>query len=82
MGDAEILVDESLALSDRYRVELKAYKVAPSAKYPEGVKVRYVLIDVVLGKPRLLVDNHSAFTRIPGYRLISHTGSCLRSQIT
>lgn len=70
MADAEVLIDESLSLSDQYRIELKAYRVKPSGKYPEGVKVRYVLIDVLAGKPRILVDNHSPYgfhihTRLP-----------------
>lgn len=70
MADAEILMDEELTLSDRYRVELKAYKIAPSRKHPEGVKVRFVLVDSIERRPRLLVDNHSPFgfhahTRLP-----------------
>jgi len=70
MADAEILMDESLTLSDRYRVDLKAYKVKPSGKHPEDVKVKYILIDVIERKPRILVDNHSPFgfhvhTRLP-----------------
>ncbi len=70
MADAEVLMNEELTLSDRYRVELKVYKIAPSRKHPEGVKVRFALIDTIEGKPRLLVDNHSPFgfhahTRLP-----------------
>lgn len=70
MAGVEILIDESLSLSDQYRVELKAYRVKPSKKFPEGVKVRYVLVDVLAGKPRILVDNHSPYgfhvhTRLP-----------------
>jgi len=70
MADADVLIEENLSLSERYRVELRAYKVKPSAKYPEGVKVRYVLIDVIDKKPRVLVDNHAPFgfhahTRLP-----------------
>jgi hypothetical protein len=63
-------MDESLMLSERYRVDIKAYKVKPSGKHPEGVKVKYVLIDVIERQPRILVDNHSPYgfhvhTRLP-----------------
>jgi hypothetical protein len=61
MADAEILMDEELTLSERYRLELKVYKIVPSLKHPEGVKVRFVLIDKIEGKPRVVVDNHSPF---------------------
>ncbi len=70
MADIVVLIDEDLTLSERFRVELRAYKVKPSGRYPEGVKVRYVLIDVIKSKPRILVDNHSPYgfhvhTRLP-----------------
>ena len=61
MAEAEVLIDEDLTLSERYRVELRAYKIRPSRKYPEGVKVRYVLVDVIAGKPRILIDNHTPY---------------------
>jgi hypothetical protein len=73
VAKAEILIDEHLTISERYRIELKAYKVNVSSKYPEGVKVRFVLVDIVAGKPRILVDNHSpygfhAHSRLPADR--------------
>ena len=30
-------------------------------KYPEGVKAKFVLIDILEKEPRLLVDNHEPF---------------------
>lgn len=70
MADAVVLIDEALSVSARYRAELKAFKVKADAKHPDGVRVRYVLVDVILGSPRILVDNHSPFgfhahTRLP-----------------
>jgi len=59
MGKAVILLDVCQDISERYRVEIKAFKVGPSDRYPEGVKARYVLVDVVLKVPRVLVDNHA-----------------------
>ena len=60
---AKVLVDLKRSLANgRYRVELKVYDVGKSSKkHPEGVKVRYVLIDVHKKAPRLLIDNHAPF---------------------
>ena len=58
---AKILLDKTLDISERFRVELKVFEVAASQKYPEGVKARYALIDVVRKVPRLVVDNHAPF---------------------
>lgn len=61
MAKAVILVDQALNLSERFRVELKVFEVDSSDKYPEGIKVKFVLIDVIQKAPRLLVDNHEPF---------------------
>ncbi len=61
MKTAKVLLDERLELSERYRVELKVFEVEAREKHPEGIKVRFVLIDAILGVPRLLVDNHAPF---------------------
>ena len=58
---AKILLRRALEVSERFRVELKVYEVGPSLKYPEGVKARYALIDVINKLPRLIVDNHAPF---------------------
>ena len=61
MTKAVVLLDQKLDISERYRVELKAFEVAISKKYPEGVKVSFALIDVIQKAPRLLIDNHAPF---------------------
>lgn len=59
---AEVLVDETLSLGDgRYRAIVKVYKVTSSVKFPDGIKAKFVLIDVYKGVPRLVVDNHAPF---------------------
>ncbi len=54
-------MEESLDISERYRVELRVYAVGASKKYPEGIKVRFALVDVIEKVPRLLIDNHAPF---------------------
>ena len=61
MKKARVLLDEILDISERYRVELKVFEVNPSYKYPEGVKARFVLVDLLNKVPRLVVDNHAPF---------------------
>jgi hypothetical protein len=61
MAKAEILLDQTLDISERFRVELKVFEIETSEKYPEGIKVRFILLDVIRKVPRLLVDNHAPF---------------------
>ena len=61
MTDAVVLLDEKLTLSERYLIHLTAYKVKPDRRHPEGVKVRYLLLDVIASKPIILVDNHAPY---------------------
>jgi len=58
---AVVLFDQRLDISERYRVELKVLAVEAAGKHPEGVKVSFVLIDVLQMAPRLLIDNHVPF---------------------
>ena len=58
---AVVLMEEFLDLSERYRVELKVYGIRPSQKYPEGIKARFALVDMIEAAPRLLIDNHAPF---------------------
>ena len=44
---AIVLLDQRFDISERYRVELKVLAVETAGKYPEGVKVSFVLIDVL-----------------------------------
>jgi hypothetical protein len=61
MAKAVVLLDETLDISERYRVEIRAYEIEPNKKHPEGVKVSFTLIDVINKVPRLLIDNHAPF---------------------
>ena len=61
MNKSLIIMDQILEISERFRVELKVYEVKSSKKYPDGIKVRFVLIDVIRKVPRLLLDNHSPY---------------------
>lgn len=61
MAKALIVLNQVLDISERFRVELKVFEVEASAKYPEGIKVRFVLIDVIHKVARLLIDNHEPF---------------------
>ena len=58
MGDAKLVWDQSFQLTENLRVEVKVYEVEPTEKYPEGIKARFVLIDMERNLARLLVDNH------------------------
>ena len=68
MGDAKLIWDQSFQLTENFRVEVKVYEVEPKEKYPEGVKARFVLIDMERNLARLLVDNHAPY----GFHI--HTG--------
>lgn len=61
MAKAVVLMNQVLDISERFRVELKVFEVVPDDKYPKGIKVSFVLIDVIQKVPRLLIDNHEPF---------------------
>lgn len=61
MSEAKVILDQSIDISERYRVELKVFEIDASKRYPEGVKVRFILLDLVKNCARLLIDNHSPF---------------------
>ena len=62
MSDAKVIWDRSYILRGRYRVIAKVYDVgSDNKKHPEGVKAKFVLIDLERNVPRLLVDNHAPF---------------------
>src|SRR5438876_605863 len=62
MAKATLILDQQLDISERYRVELKVYEVAPSPRFPDGIKVSFALLDVVNKEPRLVIDNHAPFS--------------------
>jgi len=61
MPKAVVLLEQTLDLSERFRVVLKVFKVEVHEKNPDGIKVKFVLLDLVRKVPRLLVDNHFPF---------------------
>jgi hypothetical protein len=92
MHKAKIIRKERVVLAEgRFVFEIKAYEVPRDSKYPVGVKLKCVLIDVKQDKPRVLLDNHEPFgfhlhTRLPddpdyrvivGYRRLRRSNSCL-----
>lgn len=71
MPSAVVLVDEVVSFRDgRYIARVRVLKVSKGVKFPDGYKVRCVLIDRVRDTPVLLLDNHHPFgyhihTRLP-----------------
>ena len=61
MAQSRIILSEAFALNNRYRVVLTVLEVTKSRKFPEGVKAKFVLIDVEGNFARLLVDNHEPY---------------------
>lgn len=61
MAGIRYLINETFAMSSRYRAVLLAIEVPVSKKFPTGIKARFVMIDTAGGFPRLLVDNHEPF---------------------
>ena len=71
MHKAKIIRNERILLNEGlFVVEVKVFEVPKSKRYPEGVKLKCVLIDEEMGKPRILLDNHAPHgfhlhTRLP-----------------
>ena len=71
MAAAKLIRNQRLVIgSGRFVVEVKAYEVTRSLKFPIGIKLKCVMIDVEQGQPRLLLDNHEPYgfhlhTRLP-----------------
>ncbi len=58
---AQILVDQEIILDHRFKAVIRVYQVSISSKFPDGIKSRYVLIDMLSCKAVLLFDNHEPF---------------------
>lgn len=59
---AKILFYQKLKLQqDRYLIELSVYEVKKSEKFPKGIKVKFLLLDLEKNGPRLLIDNHEPY---------------------
>lgn len=66
MTNAKVLYDHKVViLADRYEARILAYEVTNNKKFPDGVKLSCVLLDVEEKVPRLLLDNHEPY----GYHL-------------
>ena len=62
MQKAKLLRHQRVTLREgRFVVEIKAYEVPAGRRFPSGIKLKCVLIDVEQGKPRVLLDNHEPF---------------------
>lgn len=70
MGKSKLVLDKYLVVvSDKFAISVKVFEVPPDdLKHPEGVKTSFVLVDLELGKPVFLIDNHAPF----GFHM--HTG--------
>jgi hypothetical protein len=74
----KFLINEKFEINARYRVSLMALQIPKSSKFPLGLKVKFVLIDVEGGFARLLVDNHEPFgfhihTQLPDDHTVRET---------
>ena len=66
MSSAKLIHDQRLRFLDgRFEARIKAYEVTKGKKFPDGVKLSCVLLDLEEKIPRLLLDNHEPF----GYHL-------------
>lgn len=65
------MLEETIVFAGgRFQARVKVIEVPKSSKFPDGIKVKCVLLDVELRLPRLLLDNHEPFgyhlhTRLP-----------------
>lgn len=62
MSPSEVLKDESTYYCEgKYYANIRIIKVSSSIKFPDGIKVKCVLIDTENNRPLLLLDNHEPF---------------------
>jgi hypothetical protein len=68
MAPSSLLKDETFLFKDGlFEARIKIFEVSRSLKFPDGLKVQCVLIDMKNKIPRLLLDNHEPY----GYHLHS-----------
>ena len=66
MGKSKLLFSQKIQLFDgRFEARIVVYEVSKSKRFPDGVKLSCVLLDLDQGLPRLLLDNHAPY----GYHL-------------
>ena len=71
MAPSSLLKDETFLFKDGlFEARVKIFEVSKSLKFPDGIKVQCVLIDMENKIPILLLDNHEPYgyhlhTRLP-----------------
>jgi len=66
MAKAKLIFDQRIRfIEGRFEARIKAYEVIKSKKFPDGVKLSCILLDLQEKVPRLLLDNHEPY----GYHL-------------
>lgn len=71
MAKALILRDQRFySHSGNFEGHIRIYKIPKSAKFPEGLKVSFSLVEIETGRLMVLLDNHAPFgyhlhTRLP-----------------
>jgi hypothetical protein len=62
MGKASLILDKYLVvIPEKFAISVRVFAIADNPKYPEGVKTSFVLLDLELGQPIFLIDNHAPF---------------------
>jgi hypothetical protein len=62
MSPSRVLKDERTTYCEgKYCAIVKITKVSISNKFPDGIKVKCVLIDTDYNRPLLLLDNHEPY---------------------
>ncbi len=56
-----IIIRKLIVKDGKYLADLKVFDVGKSKKYPDGIKAKFVLLDIEFGFARLLLDNHHPF---------------------
>lgn len=81
MASAKLIYDEYIVVANGlYEARITAYEVPNNVKFPDGIKLKCVLLDLQRNVPRLLLDNHEPFgyhmhTKLPHdkqYRIKIH----------
>ena len=66
MVKAKVIYHQKMRLLEgRFEACIKAYAVSNNKKFPDGVKLSCILLDLHQKAPRLLLDNHEPY----GYHL-------------
>lgn len=58
---AELLWNQNFIVTERFRAEVRLWKVPSGEKFPDGLKAKFVLIDMKEKCARVLIDNHAPF---------------------